>query len=281
MQRHGVQVLHRLGTSDLDGFEPFGFRDGDLAAVRRGPRQDGAREPHRQGRRVRPRLPERVRAPDRAPAAGPQRQLPRLPPAGTGRPRILALPRRRDADGRRGRGSRGSPAPRVEVRRSLAERRAARARSGRGRARARRGERLRATTATTPAAPAARSARTSGGRIRATRSTRIPAPTTRCELNRRHRLLRRGREYGSPLTTEEALHAEDDGEPRGLHFICLNGNIARQFEFVQHTWLNNPKFAGLYDDADPLVGPSEPFGGTASPLPARGSESATRAYRDS
>ena len=62
-------------------------------------------------------------------------------------------------------------------------------------------------------------------------------------------------------------------EERGLHFICLNGNIARQFEFVQHTWLNNPKFAGLYDDADPLVGPSAPYGGTFT-IPTRGSESA-------
>jgi Dyp-type peroxidase family len=59
----------------------------------------------------------------------------------------------------------------------------------------------------------------------------------------RHRLLRRGRAYGDP---------SDPGE-RGIHFICLNANIARQFEFVQHTWLNNPKFAGLYDDTDPLV----------------------------
>jgi Dyp-type peroxidase family len=59
----------------------------------------------------------------------------------------------------------------------------------------------------------------------------------------RHRLLRRGRAYGD---------LSDPGE-RGIHFICLNANIARQFEFVQHTWLNNPKFAGLYDDTDPLV----------------------------
>ena len=59
----------------------------------------------------------------------------------------------------------------------------------------------------------------------------------------RHRLLRRGRAYGDP---------SDPGE-RGIHFICLNANIARQFEFVQHTWLNNPKFAALYDDTDPLV----------------------------
>ena len=107
-----------------------------------------------------------------------------------------------------------------------------------------------------------------------------PGSDDSLELNRRHRLLRRGREYGSSLTTEEALHAEDDGEPRGLHFICLSGNIARQFEFVQQTWLNNPKFAGLYDDADPLVGPSEPFGGCFT-APGEGSESATRACRAS
>ena len=59
----------------------------------------------------------------------------------------------------------------------------------------------------------------------------------------RHRLLRRGRAYGDP----------SDPDERGIHFICLNANIARQFEFVQHTWLNNPKFAGLYDDTDPVV----------------------------
>jgi deferrochelatase/peroxidase EfeB len=48
------------------------------------------------------------------------------------------------------------------------------------------------------------------------------------------------------------LEEPEQGE-RGLHFICLNANIARQFEFVQSTWLNNPKFDGLYTDADPLV----------------------------
>jgi Dyp-type peroxidase family len=83
-------------------------------------------------------------------------------------------------------------------------------------------------------------------------------------INRRHRILRRGREYGQLLTPNEALAAApaEEERERGLHFICLNANIARQFEFVQHTWANNPKFAGLYDDADPLSGPSQPFGGT-------------------
>jgi Dyp-type peroxidase family len=78
----------------------------------------------------------------------------------------------------------------------------------------------------------------------------------------RHRLLRRGRAYGDP---------SDPGE-RGIHFICLNANIARQFEFVQHTWLNNPKFAGLYDDTDPLVATHQGDAGrtfTVQPRPLR------------
>jgi deferrochelatase/peroxidase EfeB len=67
----------------------------------------------------------------------------------------------------------------------------------------------------------------------------------------RHRLLRRGRPYG-PLLPDPVT--EDDGADRGLVFICLNANIARQFEFVQQTWLNDPKFHGLYDNKDPIVG---------------------------
>jgi len=93
-----------------------------------------------------------------------------------------------------------------------------------------------------------------------------PSPGTDRSLavNRRHRILRRGREYGPPLPVEEALREDESaaGDDRGLHFICLNGSIARQFELVHISWLNSPKFAGLYDDADPIVGPSHPFGGT-------------------
>jgi Dyp-type peroxidase family len=92
-----------------------------------------------------------------------------------------------------------------------------------------------------------------------------PSPGTDKSLavNRRHRILRRGREYGPPLPVEEALRADAaTDDERGLHFICLSGNIARQFELVHLTWVNNPKFAGLYDDSDPLVGPSHPYGGT-------------------
>jgi Dyp-type peroxidase family len=90
-----------------------------------------------------------------------------------------------------------------------------------------------------------------------------PGTDKSLELNRRHRLLRRGREYGQQLSPEEALQpAPRNDEERGLHFICLNANLSRQFEFVQATWVNSPKFAGLYDDSDPIVGPSEPSGGT-------------------
>jgi deferrochelatase/peroxidase EfeB len=52
----------------------------------------------------------------------------------------------------------------------------------------------------------------------------------------------------------------DDGLERGLHFICVNANLSRQFEFVQQTWMNNQKFVGLYDDADPIAGSHDPHG---------------------
>lgn len=76
-------------------------------------------------------------------------------------------------------------------------------------------------------------------------------------VDKRHRILRRGRVYGAPLTRQAARQGEagEDAE-RGLHFICLSANIGRQFEFVQQSWLNNPKFNGLYEDPDPLLGPA-------------------------
>ena len=91
------------------------------------------------------------------------------------------------------------------------------------------------------------------------RDTLDPRPGTdrSIGLDKLHRLLRRGRGYGTPMAVDAALNgAGRDHDERGLHFICLCANIARQFEFVQHTWLNNPKFKGLYDDPDPLVGPA-------------------------
>lgn len=87
-----------------------------------------------------------------------------------------------------------------------------------------------------------------------------PDPGTQksIDVGNRHRLLRRGREYGPPTTPEDLSGGIDDGTERGLHFLCLSASIARQFEFIQRTWVNNPKFSGLYEDADPLVGSRRP-----------------------
>jgi Dyp-type peroxidase family len=60
------------------------------------------------------------------------------------------------------------------------------------------------------------------------------------QVSRRHRILRRGMTYSH-------------GEDKGMFFIALNANIARQFEFLQQTWLNNGKFSGRYEERDPLV----------------------------
>jgi Dyp-type peroxidase family len=79
-------------------------------------------------------------------------------------------------------------------------------------------------------------------------------------VNKRHQILRRGRMYGTPgaptMDPDDLMNA--DSTKRGLYFICLNANISRQFEFMQQSWVNNPKFAGLYEDPDPLIGVRDP-----------------------
>jgi Dyp-type peroxidase family len=65
----------------------------------------------------------------------------------------------------------------------------------------------------------------------------------------RHRILRRGRSYGPRVPDREPTTAK-----RGLFFMCLNADIERQFEFIQQNWTNNPGFAGLSHERDPLVG---------------------------
>ena len=70
-----------------------------------------------------------------------------------------------------------------------------------------------------------------------------------------HRILRRGREFGPGLSPVDALAPAPANEPeRGLHFICLNANISRQFEFLQNAWIVNTKFSGLSGESDPLLG---------------------------
>ena len=71
-------------------------------------------------------------------------------------------------------------------------------------------------------------------------------------LTARHRILRRGMPYGPAL----AEGAQDDGEARGLLFVCLQASIARQFEIVQTQWCNDGNAFGLGREADPISGPA-------------------------
>jgi deferrochelatase/peroxidase EfeB len=92
-----------------------------------------------------------------------------------------------------------------------------------------------------------------------------------------HRLLRRGRPFGPPLFDTELLdeardtarlellsRLRDDGQPRGVHFVALCANLRRQFEFVQQTWANNARFAGLSDNKDALTGDNDRPGAAPS-----------------
>ncbi len=73
-----------------------------------------------------------------------------------------------------------------------------------------------------------------------------------------HRILRRGRPYVKEAGSDGSAENGDDSEAQGLRFICLNANISRQFEFVQASWLEYPKFDGL-DHGDPLLGSRAPL----------------------
>ena len=65
----------------------------------------------------------------------------------------------------------------------------------------------------------------------------------------RHRIVRRGRAYETN-PQDDVTHAWE----RGLLFVGLNGDLERQFEFIQGDWINNSGFAGLSDERDPLIG---------------------------
>jgi Dyp-type peroxidase family len=90
-------------------------------------------------------------------------------------------------------------------------------------------------------------------------------------MSSRHRILRRGKPFGPPLVdpailakpdATEAwrtiLNLQDDGQSRGVHFLCANANLKSQFEFIQQVWVNNPAFGGLLNNRDPLAGDNDP-----------------------
>lgn len=102
-------------------------------------------------------------------------------------------------------------------------------------------------------------------------------PEESTTVSKRHRILRRGRPYGPPLIEDmnvpkmlDAIKAGQMPEENiGLHFICFNTNISRQFEFIQQQWMNNKKFDHLYNDPDPIIGVDgkPPVNGTNKPEP--------------
>jgi deferrochelatase/peroxidase EfeB len=69
-----------------------------------------------------------------------------------------------------------------------------------------------------------------------------------------HRLLRRGRTFGTGVTLADSVTQSSPDRDTGLYFICLVANIKRQFEFVQTAWMMGSKFAGLTGESDPLLG---------------------------
>jgi deferrochelatase/peroxidase EfeB len=77
-------------------------------------------------------------------------------------------------------------------------------------------------------------------------------------LTNRHRIIRRGRTYGPPL--HEGVLA-DDGQERGLAFVCFNADIWRQFETIQAFWVADGDVFGLGPDKDPLIGCPDGEGG--------------------
>lgn len=77
-------------------------------------------------------------------------------------------------------------------------------------------------------------------------------PLKRATAVRRHRLIRRGVEYG-PHLQDGAL--EDDGVDRGLINLFIQADIERQFEFVQKEWMKGGEFMGLDpSEQDPING---------------------------
>lgn len=72
-----------------------------------------------------------------------------------------------------------------------------------------------------------------------------PNPRRSQVIADRHRIMRRGRPFADV--------APDGSVAQGLVFIALNADLQRQFEFIQQTWLNSPKFGGLYDNKDPIA----------------------------
>jgi deferrochelatase/peroxidase EfeB len=66
-------------------------------------------------------------------------------------------------------------------------------------------------------------------------------------------LIRRGRAYGNAIGRECGAHQNGSRIRTGLHFIALNANIVRQFQFVQNSWIVNSKCNAFDGEFDPFA----------------------------
>jgi Dyp-type peroxidase family len=80
-------------------------------------------------------------------------------------------------------------------------------------------------------------------------------PEESLNLTKKHRIMRRVRSYGETYTASATQHTPVDEV--GILFGCFNADINRQFEFIQYSWANYPKFKQLYADPDPFIGVRE------------------------
>lgn len=74
------------------------------------------------------------------------------------------------------------------------------------------------------------------------RDSFTPGSKEQIDIVNRHRIMRVGRGYPGQKETKP-----------GLMFMCLAGDIERQFEFIQQTWMGNAKFHGLTTESDPII----------------------------
>lgn len=86
-----------------------------------------------------------------------------------------------------------------------------------------------------------------------------PGSTDQVAISNRHRVLRVGRKY-----------EPGPGQNPGILFMCLNGDLERQFEFVQQTWLNGNVISlscptNLIGERDPVLSNGEPNSGFTIP----------------
>lgn len=91
------------------------------------------------------------------------------------------------------------------------------------------------------------------------RDSLSPGSTDQVEISNRHRIMRVGRKYKASA-----------GQKPGILFMCLNGDIERQFEFVQQTWLNGNVISlscpsNLSGERDPIQSDGEVNSGFTIP----------------